>query len=114
MIHVTATSVSTGARIEGARERLGMSQRALARQAGLSQSTLSRIESGDRTPKMGEIILVADALGCSVSEISEHSSVRDRIVCFARAENGSDMSGLRSELVHLLELDAYLDEYGIG
>jgi hypothetical protein len=35
-------------------------------------------------------------------------------VCFARAENGSDMSGLRSELVHLLELDAYLDEYGIG
>ncbi len=114
MIHVTATSVSTGARIESARERLGMSQRALARKAGLSQSTLSRIESGDRTPKMGEIILVADALGCSVSEISEHSSVRDRIVCFARAENGSDMSGLRSELVHLLELDAYLDEYGIG
>lgn len=107
------TIVSSGARIESARERLGISQRALARKAGLSQSTLSRIESGERTPKMSEIILIAGVLGCSVSEISEHSAVRDRVVCFARAENGSDMSGLRGELVHLLELDAYLDEYGI-
>lgn len=111
---MTATIVSSGARIEGARERLGMSQRALARRAGLSQSTLSRIESGERAPKMGEMILVASALGCSVSEISEHSAVRDRVVCFARAENGSGMSGLRGELVHLLELDAYLDEYGVS
>jgi hypothetical protein len=40
--------------------------------------------------------------------------VRDRVIYFARAEDGSDMSGLRGELVHLLELDAYLDEYGIS
>ncbi|WP_107705983.1 helix-turn-helix domain-containing protein [Nocardioides allogilvus] len=111
---MTTTTVSSGARIESVRERLGMSQRALARKAGLSQPTLSRIESGERTPKMSEIILLADVLGCSVSEIPEHSAVRDRVVCFARAENGSDMSGLRSELVHLIELDAYLDAYGVG
>jgi transcriptional regulator with XRE-family HTH domain len=111
---MSTTTVSSGARIVRARERLGISQRTLAGKAGLSQSTLSRIESGERTPKMSEIILVADALGCSVSEISEHSAVRDRVVCFARAENGCDMSGLRGELVHLLELDAYLDEYGIN
>ncbi|NDL56633.1 helix-turn-helix domain-containing protein [Phytoactinopolyspora sp. XMNu-373] len=106
--------MSSGSRIERARERLGMSQRALAGRAGLSQATLSRIESGERTPKMNEIVLIAAALGCAVSEISERSAVRDRVVCFARAENGSDMSGLRGELVHLLELDAYLDEYGIS
>lgn len=111
---MAATSISSGARIESARERLGMSQRALAREAGLSQATLSRIESGERPLKMSEIILISGALGCSVSEISEHSAVRDRVVCFARAENGNDMSELRRELVHLLELDAYLDEYGIN
>lgn len=111
---MTITTVSSGARIEGVRERLGTSQRALARKAGLSQATLSRIEAGERTPKMSEIIVLADALGCSVAEISEHSAVRDRVVCFARAENDTDMSGLRSELVHLLELDAYLDAYGIS
>lgn len=111
---MTATVLTSGARIESVRERLGMSQRALARKAGLSQPTLSRIESGERTPKMSELILLSDVLGCSISEISEHSAVRDRVVCFARAENGSDMSGLRGELIHLLELDAYLDEYGIS
>lgn len=111
---MTTTIVSSGARIESVRKRLGMSQRALARKAGLSQPTLSRIESGERTPKMSEIILLADALGCSVSEIPEHSAVRDRVVCFARTESCSDMSGLRSELVHLLELDAYLDADGVG
>jgi transcriptional regulator with XRE-family HTH domain len=111
---MTATATSSGARIESARERLGVSQRTLARKSGISQATLSRVESGDRAPKMTEMILIADALGCSLSEISEHSAVRDRVVCFARGENGSDMSGLRGELVHLLELDAYLDEYGVA
>ncbi|WP_166354372.1 helix-turn-helix domain-containing protein [Phytoactinopolyspora limicola] len=111
---MAATFASVGARIESARERIGISQRALAHKTGLSQSTLSRIESGERIPKMSEIILIAGSIGCSVSEISEHSAVRDRVICFARAENGSDMSGLRRELVHLLELDAYLDEYGIS
>ncbi len=113
MIQMTAISSSSGARIERVRERLGLSQRGLAVSAELSQSTLSRIESGARAPKMSELIVIAEALGCSVSEISEHSAVRDRVVCFARAENGSDMSSMRRELVHLLELDAYLDEYGI-
>lgn len=111
---MTDTIVTSGTRIESVRDRLGMSQRALARKAGLSQPTLSRIEAGERTPKIGEIVLIAEALGCSISEISEQSAVRDRVICFARAENGSDMSGLRRELVHLLELDAYLDEYGIN
>jgi transcriptional regulator with XRE-family HTH domain len=104
---------TSGLRVEAARERVGLSQRALAAKAGLSQPTLHRIEQGARTPKMPELIKLARALGCSLSEISEHSPVRDRVICFARAENLSDMSGLRRELVHFLELDAYLEEQGV-
>lgn len=110
MADATPTS---GSRIAAARARIAMSQRTLAERAGVPQATLSRIESGARVPKMGELIALADALGCTLSQVSQHSPVRDRVVCFARAENGSDMTHLHDELVHLLELDAFLDEYGI-
>lgn len=114
MIQMTNQPLTSGQRIQAARERLGLTQRALARKSGLSQSTLHRVEQGDRKPKMPELIALADSLGCTVSELSQHSPVRDRVVCFARSENGSEMCGLRSELVHFLELDAYLEEQGIA
>lgn len=105
--------IHSGQRVEAARARAGLSQRALAKKSGVSQATLHRIEQGTRTPKMPELIALARALGCPLLAISEHSPVRDRAVCFARAENGSEMGGLRGDLVHFLELDAYLDEQGI-
>jgi transcriptional regulator with XRE-family HTH domain len=51
--------LATGRRVEAARLRAGLSQRALARRAGLSQPTLHRIEQGDRTPKMPELIALS-------------------------------------------------------
>lgn len=105
------TIVRSGERIKAARGRAGLSQRALAKKAGLSQPTLHRIEQGTRPPKMPEMIALSRALGCPLSEISEHSPVRDRVVCFARAENPP--APLHGELVHFLELDAYLDEQGV-
>jgi transcriptional regulator with XRE-family HTH domain len=105
--------LKSGDRIKAARERAKLSQRLLADKAGLSQPTLHRIEQGARAPKMPEMITLAQALGVPLSEISEHSPVRDRAICIARAENGSEMMGLRRDLVHFLELDAYLEEQGI-
>jgi transcriptional regulator with XRE-family HTH domain len=110
---MSAVTMTTGTRIAEARSRAGLSQRALADRSGVSQATLSRMEAGTRTPKMGDLLVLARAIGCSVAELSDHSPIRDRVVCFARAENGSDMSRLRNELVHTLEPDAFLDEYGI-
>ncbi|KNX38851.1 helix-turn-helix domain-containing protein [Luteipulveratus halotolerans] len=107
------TATTSGARIISARQRVGLSQRQLATASALSQATLSRIEAGDRLAKVPELVALADALGCPVSTLSEHSDVRDRVVSFARAENGCDMTQLHHELVHMLELDAFLDEYGI-
>lgn len=88
------------------------SQRELAGETGISQSTLSRILSGDRTPKMTEVILIADALGCTIAQLTG-SAVKDRVLCAARSENGSNMEAMKQRLLHFMELDEYLDDYAI-
>ncbi len=107
------TTIST--RVAAARERAGVSQRKLARKSGLSQTTLSRIESGDRTPTIPELFILADALGCSYSELSPQSPVRDRLVRFARTVTGADTGPgkLTTELEHFFEIDAYLERQAI-
>lgn len=100
------------ATIESARAAAGLSQRALANKSGISQATLSRILSGERTAKMPEIILIADATGCTVAQLTG-SAVADRVQCAARATNGSSMASMRQRLLHFAELDAYLDDHAI-
>lgn len=55
--------------------------------------------------------------GSSFSEriglLAKHSGVRDRLECAARATDYSSMEMMRRELVHYLELDAYLEDQGI-
>ena len=102
-----------GARVELARAAAGLSQRALAEQAGISQSTLSRIISGDRVTKMTEVLAIAWATGHTVAQLTGASTVADRVECAARATNRSQMEAMREQLLHFLELDAYLDDQGI-
>lgn len=98
--------------IESAREAAKLSQRALAERTGISQPTLSRILSGDRAAKMTEVILIADATGCTVAQLTG-SAVADRVRCAARATNGVNMASMRQRLLHFMELDAYLDDQAI-
>jgi transcriptional regulator with XRE-family HTH domain len=105
--------MSTGERIERAREATGLSQRALASATGISQSTLSRIISGDRPAKMPELVVIAAATGRTIAELTGQSQIAKRVKCAARATSGSSMEAMRQELVHYLELDAYLDDQGI-
>ncbi|MCT1803965.1 helix-turn-helix domain-containing protein [Kocuria carniphila] len=100
------------AAIESAREAAGLSQRALADRVGLSQATLNRILSGERAVKMTEVIMIADATGCTVAQLAG-SGVAGRVQCAARATNGSNMDSMRQRLLHFMELDAYLDDYAI-
>ena len=109
---MTAT-MSVGARVARARLAADISQDLLEAKTGISQATLSRIESGKRQAKMNEIVALAQALGSSVAELTGHSSVRDRIECIARATDNASMNEMRRELTHYLELDAYLDDQGI-
>lgn len=98
--------------IESARAAAGLSQRALAHRTGISQATLNRILNGERKAKMTEVILIADATGCTVAQLTG-SAVRDRVLCAARGTNGASMDAMRQRLLHFMELDAYLDDQAI-
>ncbi len=104
---------NVGVLVERARIVAGLSQRGLADATGISQPTLSRIISGDRTAKMPEIVLIAQATGHTVAQLTGLGAVADRVQCAARATNGSDMERMRETLLHFLEMDAYLDDQAI-
>lgn len=111
VISVTTTNLALA--IEAAREVAGLSQRELEQRTGISQATLSRILTGKRVAKMTEVMLIADALGCTVPELTG-SGARGRVQCAARATNGATMETLHSRLLHFIELDAYLDDQAIS
>jgi predicted transcriptional regulator len=113
MIQMTAMP-TVGERIAQMRKAADISQRTLQRKTGISQASLSRIESGERAPKMNEVASLAWALGSSVAELTGHSAVRDRVDCVARASDNASMDDMRRELTHYLELDAYLEDQGIA
>jgi transcriptional regulator with XRE-family HTH domain len=107
------TSTDIGARVERARVAAGLSQRALADAARISQPTLSRIVSGQRQAKVPELVAIAWATGVTIAELAGTGIVAERVVCAARATNHADMDGMREALLHFLELDDYLSGQAI-
>ncbi|MDV6270677.1 helix-turn-helix domain-containing protein [Rhodococcus globerulus] len=109
------TTPSTGARIEKARLAARISsQRQLADKAGISQPTLSRIIADTRPAKANELLAIAMATGCTLAELTGTSTLADRVQYAARSTNGANMDQMREQLLHFLELDAYLEDQGIG
>jgi transcriptional regulator with XRE-family HTH domain len=107
------TTTDTGTLIERARVAASLSQRTLAEMTGISQSTLSRIISGDRAAKMPEVVAIAWATGHTVAQLTGAGTVADRAQCVARATNDSGMDRMREALLHFLELDDYLNDQAI-
>lgn len=107
------TMQQVGTAINRARDAAGLSQRALEDRTGISQSTLHRILTGKRPAKMTEIILIADATGCTVAQLTG-TATADRVQCAARSTNGSTMNNMRQRLLHFIELDAYLADQAIA
>lgn len=101
-------TTEVGLRIERARAAAGLSQRALADMTGISQPTLSRIVSGQRTAKMPELVAIAWATGAMVAQLAGTGTVPERVECAARATNHANMDGMREALLHFLELNDYL------
>ncbi|MFI7542916.1 helix-turn-helix domain-containing protein [Actinoplanes sp. NPDC049599] len=110
---MVVTTTQVGTLIDRARMAAGLSQRSLADAARISQPTLSRIISGDRTAKLPEIVAIAWATGHTVAQLTGTSTVADRVQCAARATNDSGMEAMRQALLHFLEVDDYLDEQAI-
>lgn len=67
---------TTGAAIRFYRDRVGLSQTALAKVAGVSRVTINRLEQGLQLPDFGIICAIADALGVSVSELRQPEKFR--------------------------------------
>ena len=100
------------ARVASAQENAGLSQRALAARAGISQPTLSRILSGQRTPKMTEVIKIAEATGYTVAQLmGEDASAHVRMA--ARATGDTRMEAMKERLLYFVEIDSYLDDQAI-
>lgn len=77
-------------RLRGLREARGLTQEDLAERCGLSASFASLLERGERSPSYETLLLIASALGVSVSELfveeleSESSAGAYRLADFAR------------------------------
>ena len=101
-------------RIAALRTQAGLSQRKLAQESGIPQTTLSRIEDGSRAARYGEIILLAQALGRSLGSILDKHSLEDRVVVATRANSPStDAQTAKQRLVYFLEMDELLELQGI-
>lgn len=58
--------LSIGSLIKLIRQHMGMSQKALAKRAGVPQSTVSRIEQGQRDASLSTLTKILDALSCDL------------------------------------------------
>ena len=61
--------LGVGARVRTAREERGLTTRALASLAGLSQSLLSDVENGRTLPSVASLYAIAEALGTAPAEL---------------------------------------------
>jgi transcriptional regulator with XRE-family HTH domain len=66
-----ASKTFFGVRLRALRERMGLSQAALAEKTGLGQKTISTWEQGTREPVWSNVLALAEALGVSVLEFAE-------------------------------------------
>ena len=71
-----------GTRLREERDRVGISQRELARRIGLSASMISQIESGQSKPSVSTLYAIVTELGVSVDDIfrghEDHGGSRPR------------------------------------
>lgn len=90
-------------RIERARQRVGLSQAQLAEAVGLSQSAISRIESGARAVSSLELAAIADHLGVSVVALLEARPLAEELHLAAR-DLPDDLSGAQKALGRVVDL----------
>jgi len=102
-----------GARLRLVRARLDLSQRALARSAGVPSSSISLIENGKVNPSVGVLKRLLDAAGLSLGEFFSFDLPPDDALFFPHAELaeiskgdvsyrqvGSDLGRRRLQILH--------------
>lgn len=66
--------MSLSQRVRDRRVQLGINQKSLAIQLGVTQGSVAQIESGARSPSLGLLPVLARALGVSVDYLLEGNS----------------------------------------
>lgn len=70
-------ALDIGGRLRHLREAAGLSQRALAKRAGITNSTVSLVESGRSNPSVGQLKRILDAIPIGLAEFFAMEWVRD-------------------------------------
>ncbi len=94
--------VEIGRRLRQAREKAGISQRMLAKRAGITNSTVSLMESNSTNPSIGALKRVLDAMSVSLSDFFAMDET-DRPQSFYKA---SELMEVGKGLVSLRQVGA--------
>ena len=78
--------MDVGSRLRFVREAAGMSQRTLARQAGITNSTVSLIEANRCNPSVGALKRILDAVPISLADFFALDVETDRPIFFRASE----------------------------
>lgn len=97
------TRVHLGERIARARERANLSQGELAELLGLTQSAISRIESGERSVDSLELARLAKVLRVSVLDLLEENPLMEELLVAARAE-AAESAAIDRALTRIVDL----------
>lgn len=106
-----------GRRIARARDRAGQSQSQLSATVGLSQSAISRVESGERGVDSLELAAIAEALDASVVDLLDSRPLAQELRLAARTRAVNDVGALDravDRIVDLIRLDDLLRERELG
>jgi transcriptional regulator with XRE-family HTH domain len=96
-----------GTRLREERDRVGISQRELARRVGLSASMISQIESGQSKPSVSTLYGIVTELGVSLDDIFGANGVAASSESPAAAEASAHLGPMvRVEDRHVIDLDS--------
>jgi transcriptional regulator with XRE-family HTH domain len=88
---VSKPDLEFGKRIRSARQARGLSLRAVAESAGVSQSFLSQVERGVASPSVTSLIKIADAVDRPVAALLVGSDPADRVLRASERRTVSDL-----------------------
>ena len=80
-----------GSRVRDIRQRKGLTQAEVADVCGIEQSYLSRIERGEFRPQLDTIVLLAQGVRVTLSELFEGIEIED---LWAKRESKTPMEGV--------------------
>ncbi|MER6610282.1 XRE family transcriptional regulator [Streptomyces sp. NPDC000927] len=95
---IAATLAQVGSRLRRIRAQRGVSLSALAEATGISKSTLSRLESGQRRPSLELLLPIAQAHQVALDELVGAPEVGDpRVRCKPRVHRGRTVIPLSTQ-----------------